>query len=58
MLYLPVMAGLSYIGSKEFGGRDILPLGWDMAVVAFVSLIFYFWGINSGQPVEELKGID
>ncbi|PYE27670.1 hypothetical protein C7410_1011, partial [Paraburkholderia silvatlantica] len=22
--------------------------GWDMLVVALVSLVFYYWGVNSG----------
>ncbi|CBW74674.1 Amino acid permease [Mycetohabitans rhizoxinica HKI 454] len=46
--YLPVMAVLSYIGSKPFGGLGYLPYGWDMAVVAVTSLGFYQWGVSSG----------
>jgi len=46
--YLPVMALLSLIGSKEFGGAGVLPYGWDMLVVTLVALVFYYWGINSG----------
>jgi len=46
--YLPVMAILSLIGSKEFGGRGVLPYGWDMLVVAAFSLVFYYWGVSSG----------
>ncbi|RZF24265.1 APC family permease [Paraburkholderia sp. UYCP14C] len=46
--YLPIMAILSLIGSKEFGGYGILPYGWDMLVVIAFSLVFYFWGVNSG----------
>jgi amino acid transporter len=46
--YLPTMALLSVIGSKQFGGLNILPYGWDMLVVAVVALGFYFWGVNTG----------
>jgi amino acid transporter len=46
--YLPVMAVLSLIGSKQFGGYDVIPYGWDMLVVAAFSLGFYFWGVSSG----------
>jgi len=47
-VYLLVMAALSYCGSSEFGGTNLLPYGVDMAVVAGVSLVFYYWGIQSG----------
>nr|WP_255779233.1 APC family permease [Mycetohabitans sp. B5] len=46
--YLPVMAVLSYIGSKPFGGLGYIPYGWDMALVAVTSLGFYQWGVSSG----------
>jgi hypothetical protein len=42
--YLPIMAILSLIGSKQFGGLGVLPYGWDMLVVIVFSLIFYYWG--------------
>lgn len=46
--YLPCMALCSYIGSKEFGGLGVLPYGWDMLIVAALSLGFYHWGVKSG----------
>jgi amino acid transporter len=46
--YLPAMAVLSWVGSKQFGGHGLIPYGWDMAVVAAVSLAFYQWGVRSG----------
>ena len=48
MVYLMAMAALSYCGSSEFGGKNILTYGSDMVVVAFVALVFYYWGIHSG----------
>jgi amino acid transporter len=47
IVYLPVMALVSYCGSAEFGGRNIIPFGWDIATVSILSLAFYFWGIRS-----------
>jgi len=38
----------SLVGSKQFGGSGLLPYGWDMLIVALVSLVFYYWGVNSG----------
>ncbi len=52
--YLPTMAVLSLIGSKEFGGYGLLPYGWDMLVVAAISLVFYFWGVNTGYRTQYL----
>jgi len=46
--YLPVIALVSYCGSAQFGGRDFIPFGWDLAVVAVIGVVFYFWGIASG----------
>ncbi|WP_106314152.1 APC family permease [Paraburkholderia sp. BL18I3N2] len=52
--YLPVMAILSLIGSKQFGGHDLIPYGWDMVVVTAFSLVFYYWGVTSGYRSEYL----
>ncbi|BCF89807.1 APC family permease [Paraburkholderia largidicola] len=53
--YLPVMAILSLIGSKQFGGMGVLPYGWDMLVVIVFSLIFYYWGVHTGYRTEYLN---
>ncbi|WP_431776558.1 APC family permease [Streptomyces cucumeris] len=45
--YLLVMAGVSWAGGEEFGGRGYLPEGWDILVVAAIGLAFYFWGVRS-----------
>jgi amino acid transporter len=52
--YLPTMALLSILGSKQFGGMDVLPYGWDMLVVAVFALVFYFWGVNTGYRTRYL----
>src|SRR5215469_2478205 len=53
--YLPIMAILSLIGSKQFGGMGVLPYGWDMLVVIVFSLIFYYWGVHTGYRTEYLN---
>ncbi|MFD7921233.1 APC family permease [Streptomyces sp. NPDC059740] len=45
--YLLVMAAVSYMGGKEFGGKGYLPSGWDIVVVAVLALGFYVWGVRS-----------
>ncbi|MBN3789586.1 APC family permease [Burkholderia sp. Ac-20353] len=49
LAYLPAMALLSRIGGREFGGYGIIPDGWDLVAVAAVALMFYRWGVASGQ---------
>ncbi len=46
--YLPVIALVSCLGSKQFGGRDVIPFGWDLALVAVIGVGFYFWGVSAG----------
>lgn len=52
--YFPVMALLSYFGSSKFGGTGALPYGWDMLIVAALSLGFYYWGVHSGWRTRAL----
>lgn len=48
LLYLPTMAGLSLVGSREFGGLGWIPYGWDMLLVGLLALAFCMWGVRSG----------
>lgn len=57
LAYLFSMTLLSYLGSTEFGGIGLLGYGLDMAVVALVSLGFYAWGVNSGDPQSAEEGL-
>ncbi|MDP4107383.1 MAG: amino acid:proton symporter, partial [Bacillota bacterium] len=52
LLYLGCMILISYIGSEKFGGKNIIPFGWDMLVIACLALGFYFWGVKSGIQTE------
>ncbi|MBX6420599.1 MAG: APC family permease [Sinobacteraceae bacterium] len=56
--YLPAIAALSYCGSARFGGRDWIPFGWDLAVVAAVALAFYFWGLKCGFRTPEVAAAE
>lgn len=53
VVYLIAMAVLSYLGSKNFGGINVLRDGWDMAAVSLVSLAIYYWGIRQGVAFHE-----
>ncbi|APH55495.1 Amino acid permease [Granulibacter bethesdensis] len=55
VLYLLVMAALSWAGSAAFGGHDYLPYGWDMVIVSVISLVFSNWGVRSGWRTDALE---
>ena len=48
VFYLITLAVVSRIGSAKFGGLDVIPYGWDLAVVAVIGLVFFLWGVKSG----------
>ena len=48
IVYLPVIAAVSWAGSARFGGQDYLPWGWDLVVVGVLGVCFFFWGARSG----------
>ena len=48
LLYLPVIALVSWAGSSKFGGRNYLAWGWDLVVVAALGVVFFTWGNRSG----------
>ena len=50
LIYLPAVVALSWLGSREFGGRGLIPYGWDMVVVALVATLFCVWGTRAGLP--------
>ncbi len=55
--YLFVMAFVSYIGNKDYGGQGYLPQGWDLLVVALIGLGFYFWGVRSAWHNPSLEAV-
>jgi len=55
VVYLPTIAFISYIGSSRFGGRDYIAYGWDLAVVAAIALVFYFWGLRCGWRTPDVE---
>jgi amino acid transporter len=47
IVYLAYMILISYLGSNQFGGHNVIPYGADMVLIAVSSLVFYFWGVKS-----------
>ena len=55
IVFMPVVAALSYVGSSKFGGRDYIPFGWDLLVVAIVAFAFYLWALRSGWRTPDVE---
>jgi len=55
LTYLIFMILISALGSIKFGGTNVIPYGIDMIVVALGSLVFYFWGVNSGWLTPDVQ---
>lgn len=47
--YLIVLSIMSYIGSHEFGGINLVPYPVDMLMIVILALIFYYWAIKSAH---------
>ena len=45
-------------GMQVFGGHGYIPYGWDMGIVAVLSLFFYHWGVVSGWHTRYLDEVD
>jgi len=58
IVYLAFMIIVSALGSKKFGGYNVIPYGWDMVIVAVFSLLFYMWGVKSGWTTSHVKEAD
>ena len=50
IVYLVFISVMSFLGSKDFGGRDVIEYPWDMVVIAVISYGFFRWGIASHLP--------
>lgn len=49
---IPYLAGLttiSYFGS--FGGKNLIPFGWDFLIIALFSMVILYLGVKSRAPI-------
>jgi amino acid transporter len=54
--YLLVMALLSFLGDRHFGGIGVLPFGWDLLAVVVVCLMLYYWGVRQSVDFDRDMG--
>lgn len=45
--YLIFISLVSYVGSSDFNGQNLIKYPWDFLVIIIGSVIFYAWGIRS-----------
>jgi amino acid transporter len=57
VIYMPVIAAVSWAGSSKFGGRDYLRWGWDLLAVAAIAFVFFLWGDRSGWRTPAVAAI-
>jgi amino acid transporter len=53
--YLGGMAVISFIGASDFGGRGMIPFGWDILVVTAFSLAIYFYAMSVRLTPDEVR---
>ncbi|EPZ49187.1 APC family permease [Alicyclobacillus acidoterrestris] len=53
--YLAFMILVSFLGSAQFGGIQVIPYGIDLLVVAVGSLAFFYWGVRSAWVTPYLE---
>jgi hypothetical protein len=47
--YLTGLVIISYFGA--FGGKNIIPFGWDFVIIGFFSLAILYWAIQSRAEI-------
>lgn len=53
--YIVVMALISYLGSKNFGGTNAIPQPFDTLTIVVAAIIFFYWGVASGYRTESVE---
>jgi amino acid transporter len=57
VVYMIFMIIISYTGSKNFGGHDMIKYPMDQFVVAVAAIIFFIWANASAFPTQEIKEV-
>lgn len=47
IIYLALLSLISFLGSREFNGINLIPYPLDFVLISALALIFYYWGIIS-----------
>lgn len=52
IVYQLAILVLSYLGSSNFGGANIIPSPLDSVIFVVMSILFYYWGYASGKAYQ------
>jgi amino acid transporter len=54
--YFIGLAVISYLSPTDFGGKGVIPFGWDIAIVAAFSIAIYYYAMSVRLTPEEVRG--
>lgn len=57
LFYLATIALLSFLGSKQFGGKNVLNYSWSISLIVISSLVYYYWGIKTAWETPFIKSM-
>ncbi len=57
LFYMIAILTISFLGSKNFGGKNLIESPYDLIIIVFIAVISYFIAINSSVTKEEMKMI-
>lgn len=57
VVYMFFLLAISYTGSKQFGGQNIIKYPLDMVVASIGAIIFFYWGNASAFVTEDMEQI-
>lgn len=46
---------MSYLGSSDFGGTNMIKYPYDVILVILAAVGFFFWGVSSGRETREVQ---
>ncbi|OAT85425.1 APC family permease [Desulfotomaculum copahuensis] len=55
VVYMFFLLAVSYAGSKQFGGHNLIKYPEDMLVVIIGAIVFFYWGNASAMRTEEIE---
>ncbi|MDA8337110.1 MAG: APC family permease [Peptococcaceae bacterium] len=57
VVFMLFLLAVSYLGSKSFGGQNIIKFPLDMVVAVIGAVVFFYWGNASAFKTEDMERI-
>lgn len=55
LVYFAAMFLVEAIGSRHYGGSNVIPDPWDQVIVAAISIAFYYWAVASRKALSHAE---